>query len=353
MKLLFFPYGCKKIHPNLSEEEGLGGTEAAIIHLTESLHDLGHDVSVVAEKEFVIEGKPKYITKDKAYLMENIDAVIVVKGIGGVFYPFKTKKIFFWTGDDWNNPTTMGLGDKRVVDKIDGLFAVSEWQAKTFVKSSNFPKDKIFILRNGVELAFFEGSEERQKGRLIYASSPYRGLYLLPSIFLELKKRHPHIELHVFSGVDLYLSKERQLTPLLEKYQKDSQDLQGILSGLKGCHIHGNIAQKELAKEMMRSQILVYPCIAEETSSMVVLEAQAAGCAIVTTDLAALEESVGKAGILIRENPSTSRYKEKFIEACDTLLKSEDIFKKYSQTALEQAKDYSWKARAQELINYL
>ena len=204
MKIVFFPTESCPFHGKSLEERPLGGTETGVIHLAEALSQLGHDVSVITRITDPPETTPRYIPIDEANNLGAVDVVIAVRGWKSVFLPFRAKKKFFWTGDAFDNTHTFGIGDHRFIKKIDGLLLVSDWHAQTICQSSGFPISKAFVLRNGVQLKNFAGEEKRVRKRLIYSSTPNRGLIYLPEIYLDLKRKHADLELHVFSSLDLY-----------------------------------------------------------------------------------------------------------------------------------------------------
>ncbi len=75
-----------------------------------------------------------------------------------------------------------------------------------------------------------------------------------------------------------------------------------------------------MAREFMKSAILCYPNTFAETSCITAMEAQAAGCAIVTSKLAALPETVANAGIMIEGEPGSPAYLDSFSTAVDVFL---------------------------------
>ena len=72
-----------------------------------------------------------------------------------------------------------------------------------------------------------------------------------------------------------------------------------------------------------------------------------------TSALGALEEIVGKEGILIREEPGSEVYLDKFCEAVDRLLTDESYFQSLSQKALEKSAQNDWKSRGEELMRFV
>jgi hypothetical protein len=168
MKILFYPSNCVPFTRNTLQERPLGGTETAVIHLSRALADLGKDVFVVSPlKE--IQGNPQYILADEIKDMGEMDAYIGVRDWRVCFhFPYKRKKVFFWTSDAADVVHNLGIGDPRVYTMLAGLLCVSKWQRNSLCLLSHFPLQKTWILRNGIYSPDFAGEEVRQRKRLIY-----------------------------------------------------------------------------------------------------------------------------------------------------------------------------------------
>ncbi|RIL00057.1 MAG: hypothetical protein DCC75_14070, partial [Proteobacteria bacterium] len=206
-------------------------------------------------------------------------------------------------------------------------------------KACGFPLEKAFVIKNGVHLPYFEGQEQRNRKRLIFSSSPYRGLQFTPEIFGEIRRRHQDAELHVFSGLNIYDTQESFKGPLQSEYEKVAAQLREI----PGCTVHGNITQKQLAREFMRSAVFFYPCAFPETSCISALEAQAAGCVCVTSAIAALPETVGDTGILVQGEPGSQEFTSACVNALDRVLSDDQLFERLSSAARAKVfADYSW-----------
>jgi len=248
-------------------------------------------------------------------------------------------RIFFWTGDGFDQYINLGLGDKRVVTRIEKFLTVSKWQAETVCEKSWFPIDKTAYVGNGVYLPHFQGKEVRIRKRLIYTAAPYRGLALMPQIFLKTREKHPDAEFHVFSGMAVYDTDRPFQGPHVEDYRR----IAAVLQKIPGVFLHGNVTQPVLARELMKSSIFVYPNAIFETCCITAIEAQAAGCPVVASRNSALPETVQNAGILVEGQPVSDEYVDVFVSAVDRLLANDKLWSKLSENALARAKkQFSW-----------
>ena len=350
MKIVFFPTQCLPIHGKTLEERPLGGTESAIIRLAKTLYEMGHDVRVISEFDKPPVTAPLYMPRTAIKHLGPVDALISIRNWNPLLLPIDAKKRFFWTGDAHDQPHSIGIGDKRIADKVDGFLCASQWQAEMFAESSGFPLEKTWTIRYGIHAPYFEKEVSKNRKRLIYSSTPYRGLAHLPKIYNSIKSKHPDCELHVFSGYKVYDNGSGQYN---EQAEREFEVLSKLLNALPDCYLHGNVNQEQLALEFQKSAVLAYPNTFAETGCITALEAQAGGCAIVSSKLGALPETVGDAGILIDGTPGSEEYDNAFVDAVDKLLSNDKEFEKYSNRGLERAKDFSWEAIAGKFVDYL
>lgn len=353
MKIVFLPQSSIPIEAHTLEQRPLGGIETGIIRLAQALEQIGAKAIVVTSVENPKLSSPLYVPLRAIQDIGPIDAFVSVREWKPLFVPLQAKKRFLWTGDSYDQPQTMGIGDRRISRQTDGLLLVSEWHREQICSRSHFPKEKSWVLRNGIDLSLFQGTETRTRKRLIYSSTPYRGLQFLPTLFSRIREKHPDSELHVFSGMAVYRGVHGENDAHLNHAEKEYRQIAAQLEPIPGVTLHGNVKQSDLAREFMRSSILAYPNTFEETSCITALEAQAGGCAIVSSARGALPETVGDSGILIAGEPGTPAYDDAFVAGVDRLFSDDQLFENLSARALAQAQGNDWRVRAQEFLEYL
>jgi glycosyltransferase involved in cell wall biosynthesis len=258
-------------------------------------------------------------------------------------YKIPTKLRMIWTGDSYDQLSNFGMGDKRVHSGVDCLLTVSQWQADRLSEESGFPRSKAWVLGNGIHPAFFEGTEKKIRKRLIYSSTPHRGLKHIPRLFPKVREKHPEAEIHIFSSYKVY-DQDRE---------RDFAEVFSALEKTPGVTLHGSVKQSELAREFMKSAVLFYPCDFEETSCITAIEAQAAGCVTVSTKLAALPETVENSGVLIDGMPGVGDYDAKYIEATNQVLSDDHLFQRLSDRGRTRAKELTWDYIAQRFSDFL
>ena len=350
---------------NTINERPLGGSESALFYLSRELAALGHKVVVFNN---CFEGAGLYEGVEYRHFTtlldlvnyskkENFDIFISFRDLPAFLFPVNAKKRIWWGHDDFSNVWTKGIlgigflrfagGLSRLL--VDKFFVVSEWLKQICMDYLKIPEDKIFVVRNGVHLPYFEENYQRHKYRLVYTSVPARGLDILLEIFPRIRAQAPDAKLHIFCGFDLGMLKEADRKQAQKIYDRTNQP---------GVILRGTLKHNDLAKELLKSYLWVYPSHAvlkagfyAETSCIAALEAQAAGLPVIASHRGALLESVlnQQTGILIEGDPYSKEYQERFVQETVELLKNEGRWQTYSQNAPRWIKEnFSWKKIASE-----
>jgi glycosyltransferase involved in cell wall biosynthesis len=338
-KIAFYAGSCIPIHAGTLHERPLGGTETALIRVAEVLQKRGHDVTVFTSHPAPPASTPRYIPAGQVLRHGPFDIFVVIQEWKPVMFSLPAPRVWWWTGDGPEIYSNFGIGDSRAANKIEKFLAVSTYHADALCKESGFPRERAFIIGNGVHLEYFQGSETRERKRLIFTSAPYRGLQLVPPLLNALRQRHPDLTFHGFTGMSLYDREKPFEGPHVQQFREIAK----VLTKIPGVTLHGNVPQAALAREYMRSSIFFYPSTVPETCCISALEAQAAGCALVTSAMGALPETTGESGIVVQGQVGKGSFMNEFAQATDKLLSDDAFWKKCSEKGLERAKrDLSW-----------
>ena len=333
---------------NSTETRPLGGTETSEIYLTRELARLGFRTAIFCDCQ-----KPGYYRGVEFVNLKHFGdysstyrtKVLIVQTNPKIFLQDlnATHKVYWSTGTHTvraNQPLT----DPGVRAAVDEYIFLSKWQADSFIKHFKLDRKKAFITRNGVDLSLFrDRTITRERYRLIYSSEPARGLDVLLDIFPIVKKDVPELSLYIFSDHEIYGgAKGSAYEEHRKMFEKTKQP---------GIFNMGNVKQSDLAKEFLKSRVMAYPCHFEETSCISAIEAQAAGVPVLSTKLAALNETVvnGVTGELISGNAASWLYKMRFAGELKKLLKDEVLWNRLSLNGIERAnKVHSWAMIASE-----
>ena len=195
-----------------------------------------------------------------------------------------SKPNILWQHLNWNEQNTQLLADEEYVQKLDSIVFVSHWQHEQFRKKYPLDNVKCYVIQNATEK--FENEKAHPKPdkiKLIYTSTPWRGLEVLIQVLKQLDR---DVDVDVYSGSQIY-------GPHFYESTKGQFDV--LYEDLKKLNVnHIEYAPNETVRHAVaQSHILAYPSIFEETSCLAAIEGLSGGCKIVTTNYGALPETCG------------------------------------------------------------
>lgn len=162
------------------------------------------------------------------------------------------------------------------------IVCVSNWQAQELIRAFDIPWSKIVVMLNAIEPIERLTSKDNSKIRLIYTSTPQRGLAILVLAFKRLCETYKNLHLDVFSSFEIYGWKKSD-----EQYKKMFEDM----TNDPNITNHGFKPREEVLKTLQQSHIFAYPCVWRETSCLGLMEAMAAGLICVHPNYGALYET--------------------------------------------------------------
>jgi len=231
----------------------LGGSEQAIVQLTQSWTKLGKKVAVYGMMpEETVEGVD-YIDWKKFPFNEQHDIVVLWRTYGMICaLPFPLKAKHVWLDlHDGNFPKELMEMWFRYNQKITKVFLKSNFHKEMFEKYLRLKLDssRYTIIPNGVRLEDFSKNVDmvpRNPYRFTYCSCYTRGLFpILKFVWPIIKQVEPRAELHVYYGMDLVKDDEfkRAMTLLLAS---------------KGVMDHGRQPMNIIAREKYLSNFHIY-----------------------------------------------------------------------------------------------
>jgi len=187
-----------------------------------------------------------------------------------------------WQHLNTNEEQVALMADPAFVERVDYFVFVSHWQYNKFRQVFNVPAYKSIVIKNAIEPIQFMPRREG-KTKLIYTSTPWRGLDILLDAF-ELLDR-TDIELDVYSSSKIYGDHFEKIT------QGRFDELFERTKNTLGVNFHEYQPNHVVRAALQQAHIFAYPSIFEETSCLAAIEAAAAGCLQVTTSHGALPET--------------------------------------------------------------
>jgi glycosyltransferase involved in cell wall biosynthesis len=253
------------------------------------------------------------------------------------------KKNILWQHLSYDQANVKPMIYKNFTDGIDSFVFVSNWQCIEFDKAFNIPSDRSVVIKNAIDPIEFIERPKEKKIKLIYTSMPNRGLELLLDCFEYIGR--DDVELDVYSSTLIYGSGFYMQENI--KYEK----LFERAKNMKNVNYFGYASNEDVRLALQNSHILSYPSIFEETSCMSIIEAGAAGCNIVSTNLGAIPETASEFGKLV---PINNLYDELVVSYSNALNETIDNYysSENKKLLVEQSKFYnnfySWENRKKD-----
>jgi GT2 family glycosyltransferase/glycosyltransferase involved in cell wall biosynthesis len=351
-RLLFYTgEAWERWTPKSIEEGGIGGSETATVYTALDFLRKGWQVTVVGD----CEGKEgdyggvEYVhhTRLGEMLQAGSYDLFVSSRRADVFSrEIPAKKKLCVVHDIWLSP------DRNAnlwPDRVDAYLVLSPWHKQFFLNHhQNAPPDKVRISRDGIDLKRFAQTVRRDPGRIVYSSSPDRGLDTLLHCLPEIRKQVPHANVQIFYGFENW-----EKAVQVRKNKEEIRWMEEIKAKLEdpGVVMRGRVGQAQLAREMLRAQVWAHPTRFTETFCITAAEQMAAGNPVVTTDLGALSTTVGDAGILIPGDAYDKAYQERFVSEVVRLMTDAAYRQSYHERSLAKAKKWSWEGIADEWLS--
>lgn len=194
------------------------------------------------------------------------------------------RKKILWLHDLPEDPESEHLKDEFKRKKFDKFVFPSNWALWDFHQKLGVPYEDSVVIPNCIEPIPVHEKPKGQKKKIIYFSTPHRGLNLLEAAIRVMEESRNDFEVDIYSSFKLYGRDEQDNLP-------EFQDLYARLDELKSVNYHGTVSNEEIRKALTETHILAYPSTYRETSCLVAIESLAAGCMAVVPNYAALPET--------------------------------------------------------------
>lgn len=323
---------------DIAKERGIGGSETAAVQMAHHLHkSTGRDVKVFNDRQTskTCEGV-EYVPSSK--LHEYTNKYLPKLHISWRHtIPITEAPTAIWSHD------LITPGIDRLAPNME-LICLSPFHKDYAMAMQGVKPEKIWVSRNGIDPARFQGKNiAKQNGKVIFPSSPDRGLNLAMQIMDKVVETLPYAELHVFYGTD----NMRKMGMVAQADKLESE-----MRARPYVKYHGNMQQDKLAEHFLSSDVWLYPATFIETFCITALEAMAASCYPVATKIGALENTVGQfaelgMADLFDERAETELSQAKYVDAVVAAV-TEEKWKKIDYPISK----LSWESVAAEWVEH-
>lgn len=257
-----------------------------------------------------------------------------------------TKKNILWQHLNYSDESLAPMRDPSFMKAIDATVYVSHWQMEKFRYLFQIPLENAHVIRNAIDPIEFIEKPRDGKIKLIYTSTPFRGLSILLDV-MEMIDRDD-IELDVYSSTSVYGSGYEA------HYYGVYDDLFNRAREAKNVNYMGYAPNEDIHKALQSAHILAYPSIFEETACLSMIEAGAAGCNLVTTDIGALPETGSMFAKMMTIKPTEKQIAKSYAELLNNAI--DDYWLPSNQNLIRKQSEfynqfYSWEVRALEWNN--
>ena len=210
-----------------------------------------------------------------------------------------------------NDPETNHLKNQASRDRFHKIVFVGHWQYNQYLNTLGIPpNEKLTVIETPIEpIKFIE--KQTDQIRLIYTSTPQRGLALLVPVFVELAKKYPNIHLDVFSSFSIYGWSEAD---------KPYQDIFELCKTHPQITYHGSQPNEVVREHLQRAHIFSYPSIWQECNSRALIEAMSAGCLCLHPNLAGLSDTSGGLTSMYQFIDNPNLHANKFYHLLDHVI---------------------------------
>ena len=236
----------------------------------------------------------------------------------------------YWLHDLPNDPETNHLKDASSRNRFHKMVFCGHWQYNQYLNLLNIsPNDKCAVIDTPIVPIEYKAKSTDQV-RLIYTSTPQRGLALLIPVFVELAKTKKNIHLDVFSSFSIYGwdQADDQFKELFEICKTHPQ-----------ITYHGYASNDAVREAQQQAHIFAYPSIWQECNSRALIESMSAGALCLHPNLAGLSDTSGNLTSMYQYEEDHNVHANKFYHLLNQAI--DVVHKDETQNYLRFVKQYA------------
>lgn len=317
----FLHPGAEPFNPELILEHGSGGTERLVTDLARYLAADGRRVVVygnVGDADGSVMDGVEFYDSSLFHPDQPFGAFVAVRAAQMLSAPIKARRKILWLHDVNVGPLPLGA-----IQHADMVVVPSPWLARR-TEALYGVVEGMRVVPNGIDFDLFSGaalpSYCRDLSKVLYASSPDRGLERLLDLWPSIVESTSAESLDVFYGWDA-------IEALIHAGHPAARQLQAFVSritfkidrlnkrfGQGTVNWNGRVSEPELAVAMGQAGCLASPSSFCETFGMVFVQAMAAQCPPVTSRLGAPEEFLPRC-LAVGGSPDSEEFADRFVDA--------------------------------------
>lgn len=349
--------GFKKWSGSSIIKEGVGGSETYIIEMARYIQEEGTFQVVVfcnCEDEEDFEGvQYKHLNDYSSFIFQYKIHTCVISRFSE-YLPLSYKgfidNIYFILHDLTPSGNVIPINSK-----LKRIFCLTEWHVTYF--TNIFPQLKHLTdpFYYGIDMQKFEKNDSQKiPNKFIYSSFPNRGLLPLLKMWPRIWNKENTSSLHIYSDIEgkwvnsVEPEQMNEIRKILLEYSEDN-----LGNNYKyNIFYHGWVDKKTLSESWKTADFWFYPCTFAETFCLTALEAAITKTFVITNGLAALENTVGDRGVIIKGNPNNDEWQEQALQQIFYYMDKENVKEKNEliNKNYDWSSQLSWKNRANNLL---
>lgn len=251
-----------------------------------------------------------------------------------------------WLMPEMHSPANVAADQvfaQRILQRADGLIAVSEATRSDAVRLLNLPPEKIRVIHHGVTGAFFRVTPADT--HTVRFRHGLRNPYLLFVGTIEPRK-NVDLLLNAYRGLPPSVREEFELVLAGPPGWARSATMSRLRQPPSGVRYLGYVPERDLPALFASATAFVYPSL-YEGFGFPVAQAMAAGTPVITSDISALPEIAGGAAILI-----DPRSEMNLRDAMRNLLTSPSRREELAELGRSNARRFSWTECARQSLRF-
>lgn len=253
----------------------------------------------------------------------------------------------YWLHDLPEDPETSHLQKESSRDRFHKNVFCGQWQYYRYQHVLGMPYDnKSIVIETAIDpIKAVEKSKEEI--RLIYTSTPQRGLALLVPVFEKLAEKYDNIVLDVFSSYKIYgwEDADKHYEPIYERCRNHPR-----------INYHAFAPNEVVREHLQKAHIHAYPSIWIECNSRSVIEAMSAGCLCVHPNYGGLIDTSGGMTFQYQGHHEPNMHANIFYHALDNAIQNvnkDDVQNYLKLVKMYADTRYNWSKVTQQWVDLL
>lgn len=334
------PHAAYPFDEDMYEKSPVGGSESALIQVSRLMKQItGRRVIVfnVRDHDLVAKSGVEWISNRKLNeYMGKYEPAVHISWRHNV--KVTHAPTYLWC-HDLVCPTV------EMAHNFDKMLCLSEFHKNFVMARQGVPSDKIIVADNGLDPSKFNFVRKpKDPNKLVWMSSPDRGLDRAMLVCDRLIKKFPDIKLHVYNMFDNMI-----------KYglAHEARRLQAMMAERPYVIFHGFTEQSKMYHEVSDAVIWNHPCNFLETNCISAKEMLALGVFPVTRKLGGLQDTLRDAekngmAVMLDHDCVTDGEIQAYTNEIEKALEG----KKWEQVKLDP-NDVSWQKVAEHFVSFM